>query len=317
MKNIKYIFIVFAFISMANAQFFSDKSDISGVSIVINSNGAAVADYDLDGDLDIYFVSADYYNASNEKTWNRLMRNDGNGKFVDVASEAGVLSTLKLNKFGIMGEKFSGAWGDYNSDGYPDLYVTNLGANELYHNNGDGTFNNIALQAGVRGPGSQTTSSAFWWDYDLDGDLDIYVCSWTSANIAYKNNGDGTFSDVTESLGLGDENASLSAMPFDANNDNLVDLYVVNDYGWNKFYLNNGNGSFTELTEQFGLADSGNGMGVAIGDYNNDGFFDIFTTNISYLDDTPNALFKNTGLASFENHGVESGGWPGKLGLGL
>ena len=296
------------------AQSFELVTDQSGLSLPIRANGVAVADYDLDGDLDVYFVAISQYDEADLTTWNRLYSNNGDGTFSDVTLEAGVLSTLNGHPWSAMGNKFGAAWGDFNNDGYPDLFLTNVGPDELYRNNGDGTFTDVTVAAGVAGDDTSHNSSALWWDYDLDGDLDLYVSAWIGPNRMFENRGDEAFIDVTAASALGDDGRTWTSLPIDANNDGLLDLYVVNDFGANKFYLSLGNKTFREATAQFGLEDEGHGMGVALGDYDNNGFFDIYLTNIQGLNPpTPNPLFSNTGQGTFVNMssaaGVEEAGW--------
>ena len=308
------LFLQFIFSAYLAAQDFVLKTYETGLFLVSKTNGVAVADYDLDGDLDIYFVAIQQYDPEDETTWNRLFRNNGDGTFSDVTVEAGVLSKVNGHSWSAMGNKFGAAWGDYDNDGYSDLFLTNVGENELYHNQGDGTFINVTEPAGVVGDSTNHNSSAVWWDYDLDGDLDLYISAWIGLNRMYENIGDGTFLDVTESTALGDSGRTWTSLPFDGNNDGLLDLYVVNDFGANKFYVNLGNKSFGEATAEFGLEDAGHGMGVTLGDYDNNGFFDIYLTNIEGLNPaTPNPLFTNTGHSYFINKstllGVSEAGW--------
>ncbi len=310
-------------------QHFRLITEQAGLQGAIATCGVAVADYDRDGDLDIYFVAQDYYDPTDSTTFNHLYRNNGDGTFTDVTVEAGVMSTLSLTAWDFMGNRSGAAWGDFDNDGYPDLYLTNNGANELYHNQGDGTFIEIAEQAGVQGNpyGFDHHASACWWDFDLDGDLDLYISVWRNANdlqfghnILYENLGDGTFRDISEQSGLNDREATWASLPFDATGDGLPDLYVVNDYGPNHLFANNGDGTFTDMTAAVALEDTGNGMGVAIGDINNDGLFDIYCTNIEGVfwegdpnKPTYNPLFINNGDGTFSNktleYGVAGTGW--------
>ena len=316
------LFLSIILINILLAQDFLLKTGNSGLSLATSTNGVAVADYDLDGDLYVYFVAIEQYDPQNEATWNRLFRNNGDKTFTDVTLEAGVLSKVNGYPWSGMGNKFGAAWGDYDNDGYPDLFLTSFGENELYHNQGDNTFVNVTESAGVAGNPQSHHSSALWWDYDLDGDLDLYVSVWgdkhanakDAANIMYENLGDGIFSDVSEHTALADTGRTWTSLPIDGNNDGLLDLYVVNDFGRNKFYVNLGDKTFREATAEFGLEDSGNGMGVALGDYDNNGFFDIYLTNIEGLNpSTPNPLFSNTGNSQFLNKsiqmGVDKAGW--------
>ncbi len=289
----------------ALTQSFVQVTEQAGLSVSLHSNGVAVADYDLDGDLDVYIVASDPYDPDVERSWNRFYRNDGRGGFTDVTHQAGVAGDIHRPEIGSMGNQFGAAWGDHDNDGYPDLFVTSLGPNVLYRNKGDGTFADVTATAGVVGREHDHNSSAVWWDYDLDGDLDLYVSAWIGANIMYENQGAGVFADVTETTALGDSGFTWSAVPFDANNDGAPDLYVVNDYGPNRFYLNRGDNTFEEATADFGLEDDGNGMGVDLGDYDNDGFFDIYLTNISAVKPCP--LFRNNGDGTFTNAAKQAG----------
>ena len=302
------------------AQSFRLQTEAAGLASAMDNNGVAVADYDLDGDLDIYLVAYRQYDPNDETTWNRLYRNEGNGTFADVTLEAGVLSRVAGFDEGGMGNKFGAAWGDYDNDGDPDLFLTNIGPEILYRNEGDGTFTDVTEQAGVADEDSNysASSSALWWDYDHDGDLDLYVSAWAgsvsskvSENKMYENQGDGTFTNVTAASGLGDRGRTWTSIPLDANNDGLTDLYVVNDYGPNKFYVNQGDKFFLEATAAFGLEDNGHGMGVTVGDFNNDSYFDIYLTNIAEF--YPNPLFVNDGQGYFSEQaealGVHDAGW--------
>ncbi|RMI26766.1 MAG: CRTAC1 family protein, partial [Calditrichaeota bacterium] len=293
------------------AQSFTLNTVQAGLTEARQSNGVAVADYDLDGDLDVYFVAVRQYDPNNSATWNRLYRNNGNGTFTDVTEQAGVRSYLSGYPINTMGNKYGASWGDYDNDGDPDLFLTHLGPDMLFQNNGDGTFTEVTQQAGVAGNDTDVNSSALWWDFDLDGDLDLYVGAWIGANRMYENLGGGVFQDISLASGLADSGRTWTSIPIDANNDTLPDLYVVNDFGANHFFVNLGNGAFQEATTAFGLEDEGHGMGVCIGDYNNDGWFDIYLTNIYDL--FPNPLFTNTGQSYFidlaAQMGVDSAGW--------
>ncbi len=310
-KRYVSVFLLFAMYGMIIAQDFSLKADESGLSQASHSNGAAVADYDNDGYLDVYLVAQRPYTAGDLTTWNRLFRNQGDGTFTDVTEAAGVLSRASGGVLGIMGKKLGAAWGDYNDDGYADLLHCVHGALELYHNNGDGTFAEVSQSVGIIGNPEGMHTTAAWWDYDLDGDLDLYVGSYTRSNLLFENDGSGNFTDVSAASGLDDIGQTFTPLPFDANNDGLPDLYLANDFGPNRFYLNNGDKTFSERTDQFQLNDIGNGMGAALADYNADGLFDVYVTNIASI--VPNPLFENSGQGTFSNIsalvGVDDAGW--------
>ncbi len=299
--------------SELSAQKFVNQTDDAGLSGAVSTAGVAVADYDQDGDLDIYFVAINQYDENDSSTWNRLYQNSGDGKFIDVTLAAGVMSYLQGGPWeGEMGNKSGVSWGDVDNDGYPDLYLTNVGPNELFHNLGDGTFENITTQAGVVGDSVEHHAGATWWDYDNDSDLDLYICNWSrnGANFMYENQfaqtGEIKFLDVSQKSNLDDLEQSWTALPFDGNNDDLIDLYVVNDFGPSHFFINLGDKTFREATAEFGLVDEGNSMGIAVGDYDNNGLFDIYTTNIEGLNPpTPNQLFTNTGSGFFLNKSVQ------------
>jgi len=306
-----FLLVFAAILSTLNGQNFTEVTESTGLIKATHSNGIAVADYDLDGDLDIYIVCQSRYNVTDETTWNRLFENNGNGTFIEVTEKATVRGAASSPNIGFEGTQYGAAWGDYDSDGDPDLYITNFGYNILYRNNGNSTFTNITDSAGVKGGENDLSSTPLWWDYDLDGDLDLYVSTLYGVNILYENNGQGVFSNVAKDVGLNDDGSTWTSMPFDANNDHLPDLYVVNDYGANTFYLNQGDKTFEKMTAEFGLENEGHGMGVTLADYNNDGYFDIYLTNISSFFLCP--LFENQGNGTFIDKakiaGIDDVGW--------
>ena len=210
-----------------------------------------------------------------------------------------------------MGSKMGASWGDYNNDGYPDIFLTNFGLDELWRNDGNGKFINVTQSSGVQGCQFCYSTTGLWWDYDLDGDLDLFVCDWIRENRLYRNDGEGTFVDITMQSGLGDDRNSFSALPIDINYDGLVDLYVANDAQENGLFLNNGDGTFSDWARPYGLDNDGNGMGMDVCDYNNDGRFDIYVTNIFSFE--PNAFFVNSGDGLFSNEsislGIDDTGW--------
>ncbi len=289
---------------------------LNAISEVIGP-GACMADYDNDGFVDIYAVNGTGYTHYYGKKWwwskdsyNTLYHNNGDGTFTDVTEKTGV---------GDKGWGMGCAFGDYDNDGSPDLYVTNYGANVLYHNNGDGTFTNVTEKAGV-GDERWGTSIA-WGDYDNDGNLDLYIANYLvfdktmnpgepnsafkidmpllmdsklfegQRNLLYRNNGDGTFTDVTDDAGVGNSPGKSMGVVFsDVNNDGNQDIYITNDKSRNVLYLNDGNGRFTDVGGKLGVDSPLSGMGAAIGDYDNDGDMDIFST---YTQENTNLLYNN------------------------
>ena len=287
--------------------------------------GGAFFDVDSDGNLDLYLVNSGYWEESAaDETLSALYRNNGDGTFTDITTTAGV---------GNRGNYGQGAaCADYDNDGDVDLYVTNFGANVLYRNNGDGTFTDSTASAGVGDPG--WSSSACFLDYNLDGHLDLFVVNYLvysldvpylpcgeedgtqtychpslfegAPDTLYHNNGDGTFTDVSKESGVGGvgglfHGKGLGVVSADFNNDGAPDLYIANDDTRNDFFYNNGDGTFSEISLLAGCAYSFNGvaqagMGVAAGDYNGDGLQDIFVTNLSY---ETNALYRNNGDGTF------------------
>lgn len=288
-------------------------------------SGAAFFDYDGDGDLDLYIVNC---SQSKENSRNVLYCNNGDGTFSDVTSQAGV---------GDEGMGMGCAVGDYNNDGFPDLYVTNYGANVLYRNNGDGTFSDVTSEAGVGDTGFG--AGAVFIDYDHDGDLDIYVANYVDLdkvppgrsfkfpqdfvgqpNVLYRNNGDGTFTDVAEEIGVsGGLSKSLAVAFFDYDNDRDIDFYVVNDGDPNLLYRNDRMGVFTEVAKEAGVADRSGGKGIALGDYNGDGYTDMYVTTRG---DEPNVLYLNNRDGTFKKDTsspqlVKLGQWASCWGAGF
>jgi enediyne biosynthesis protein E4 len=302
----------------------------------IMGSGVALLDYDGDGDLDIFLVQGTVLEPGKTtmdsafKPGNRLFRNmlkeTGKLQFVDVTEQAGLTSSA----YG-MGV----AVGDYNNDGYPDLYVTNFGSNVLYRNNGDGTFTNVTKEAGVADSGWSTSASFI--DYDKDGRLDLYVAHYLDFTVrgnkecstpvgerdyctpkAYKaipsrlfrNLGNGKFQDVTEIAGIGlAMGPGLGVVSDDFNADGWPDIYVANDGEANLLWLNNGNGTFREAALLSGAAYSADGvaragMGLAAGDFDGSGNESIFVTNLSREGAT---LYRNTGHGEFTDATIQFG----------
>ena len=282
--------------------------------------GAAFFDYDRDGDVDLYVTNGSSFAgfAAGEHPANQFYRNDG-GRFADVTVVAGVGDTSW---------SMGCAAADYDNDGHTDLYVTNFGRNTLYRNLGSGRFADVTVAAGVGDMGWGTGAS--FGDYDRDGDVDLYVanyvdfsldyespipCLWKNvkvycgpvgllpaADVFYRNNGDGTFSEWTKQAGLqGEKFYGMSALFGDYDDDGWPDLIVANDSTPNLLFRNLQDGRFAEEALMAGVAYSGEGvtqgcMGAAWGDYDNDGLFDLFVTNFA---DEYNALYRNEGGGFF------------------
>ena len=267
--------------------------------------GVAFFDYDSDGWMDIYLVNSgasDFFTPA-APLKNALYRNNRDGTFTDVTDKAGVAG----GKFGM-----GAAAGDYDGDGWQDLYVTNYGTDILYRNNGDGTFTDATRKAGVNVEGWSTC--AVWFDYDNDGKLDLFVSSFVhfdrsqhrlcvDKNVTqnyyciprifkprpsylFRNRGDGTFADVSRESGIADSpGKSFGAVATDVNNDGLLDLFVANDTMPNFLFVNRGRGKFEEAGLEAGVAygEAGkprSGMGVDASDFDGDGWQDLFVANI-------------------------------------
>ena len=300
--------------------------------IETKGSGVGLIDYDNDGWLDIYIVNGSTVDALSGKETPphaALFHNNHDGTFSDVAAKAGVTN----DRWG-----FGVSIADYDNDGWPDIYVSNFGRNRLYHNNHDGTFTDVAEKAGVT-LGNWSTGST-WGDYDGDGRLDLFVagylhwdwnnppakggeggssnsfCTFRGEPTAcgprglkgepdhlFHNNGDGTFTDVSEKAGVADKPGyyGLGAVFVDINNDGKPDLLVGYDSTPNYLYLNKGDGTFEDVSYASGYALNEAGretasMGIAVGDFQNNGMLDVFNTTFS---DDYKPLYRNEGDANF------------------
>jgi hypothetical protein len=293
--------------------------------------GCAFFDYDNDGWMDIYLVNSGKcdFLFPDPPLRNALYRNNRDGTFTDVTEKAGVAGG---------GYGMGVAVGDYDGDGWPDLYVTQYGRSILYHNNGNGTFTDVTEKAGLAAPG--WASSAVWFDYDNDGRLDLFVCRFVdfdksknkfcgnektgerfycipriyspAASWLFHNNGDGTFTDVSRESGIAKSlGKAWGVVATDVNNDGWMDLFVANDTVANFLFVNKRNGKFNELGLEAGVAYSQDGrersgMGVDSADYDQDGWQDLFVTNV---DQEMYSIYRNNRDLTFED-------MAGQMGLG-
>lgn len=271
---------------------FERVSQAAGINDVGDSGaeGAVWGDYDNDGDLDL-FVANGCEDVPNDPSV--LYRNNGDGTFTVATQEAGLF---------YIGYTQGTAWGDYNKDGFLDLYVGLLErANPnpgdfLYRNNGNGTFTNVGAEAGVNDT-RDSNGGVAWADYDNDGDLDLYVANRNQPNALFRNNGDGTFTDVASVLGVDDDGNSEGVAWGDYNNDGWLDLYVANLNKESLLYRNNGNGTFTNVTQAARVNLPGQSVGANWADFDNDGWLDLFIANAG--NSAPNRLYWNNGQGTF------------------
>jgi hypothetical protein len=302
---------------------FRHENGASAEKIMVETFGSGVAafDYDNDGRVDLFFANGANLVAGTPSPGNALYRNAGRGRFADVTARANVRGNGRFAT-GI-------AVGDVDNDGWADLFVAGYGGNLLYRNNRDGTFADLTASAGVGGGG--WSSSAGFLDFDRDGDLDLYVTRYLDydarrdphcghrrpgyrmycdprnfdgvPDLLYRNDGTGTFTDVSEAAGIATRAGKGLGVAFgDVNGDGWPDVYVANDLVRNFLYLNNRNGTFTDMTYRAGVGYDENGkpqagMGTEIVDYDDDGRFDIFVTNFS---EELNELYRNAGDLAFE-----------------
>ncbi len=289
--------------------------------------GSAFLDFDQDGYLDVFVCNGRWVEgfSKGEKSktpeGNRLFRNRQDGTFEDVTRKAGI----EGNGYG-MGVSV----GDYNNDGYPDIFISNYGPNELFRNNGNGTFTDVTKKAGVSG-GMECTAGSAWFDYDNDSYLDLYVGNYlfydpeykyfyapdgfpgpmaydAQKDILYHNNGDGTFEDVTGKMGITDlDGRAMGVGVADLDEDGFVDVYVANDHTLNYFWHNEKGQHFIDKGVMSGIAFSQGGeaavsMSIDFADYTGDGLLDMFVS-----DDTYCSLYQNRGNGLYSDEGITSG----------
>jgi hypothetical protein len=324
-----------AFVDVARSAGLTDTIVYGGIDkkrYIIETNGCGVAfvDYDADGWVDILLLNGtrlEGFPKGKEPTV-KLYRNNRNGSFTDATSGSGLART---------GWASGVCVGDYDNDGYEDLFITYWGQNVLYHNDGKGRFIDVTSKAGLATRGTRWGSGCTFIDYDRDGDLDLFVanyltfdldkvpepgkganCLWkgvpvncgpkglpTDTNLFYRNNGDGTFTDISQASGIDkvQNRYAMTATVTDFDNDGWPDIYVACDSTASILYRNKGDGTFNDVALETGSAYNEDGqpqagMGVAVNDYNGDGFPDIFKTH--FADDLP-ALYKNMGRGFFED----------------
>jgi hypothetical protein len=301
-------------------------NDLTNI-IFSSGGGAAFLDYDQDGFIDIYACSGTWLEGisksekPDELPGNRLYHNKGDGTYEDVTKKAGV----------------GGPWysmgvtvGDFNNDGYPDIFISNYGPNVLLKNNGNGTFTDVTRRANVGG-GKKCSVGAAWLDYDNDSYLDLYVGNYlefdpnykyyyapdgfpgplaydSQKDVLYHNNGDGTFEDVTDKMGITDvDGRAMGVAAADYDQDGFEDIFVANDHTLNYLWHNEGGKKFVDRGTMSGTAFSQAGeatvsMSVDFADFNGDGLLDIFKSDDSYC-----SLYENLGNGVFSDKGVSSG----------
>ena len=321
------------FVDMAKSAGLHEPTIYGGVEskkyiLEANGCGCAFIDYDSDGWMDIFLLCGTRLEGAPEQASNRLYKNNRDGTFTDVTEKAGLHAVGWANGVCV---------GDYNNDGYEDIFCTYFGQNRLYRNNGDGTFTDVTKQAGLLGPETRWGAGCSFVDYNRDGHLDLFVsnyvrfdlakapvpgegatCNWkgipvncgpmglpTGRHLLYRNNGDGTFTDVSKEAGIdkATETYAMTVVAADFDEDGWPDIFVACDSTPSLLFMNNHDGTFREEGIVRGVAYSDDGMeqagmGVGIGDYDLDGHLDLFKTH--FMGDTC-GIFRNDGKANFDD----------------
>jgi hypothetical protein len=309
-------------------------TDSKSYIIEVVGCGVAFIDYDNDGWVDLFILSGTRLDSAPPDATNRLYKNNRDGTFTDVTAKAGLQRTGWASAVTV---------GDYDNDGFDDIFVTYYGQNVLYHNNGDGTFTDVTEHAGLRQSVVRYGSGCTWVDYDRDGRLDLFVanylsttleklpkpgensdCTWKGVPVncgprglppgfvqLFHNNGDGTFTDVSKPSGVSTASGAypMTVVAADYDNDGWPDIYVACDSTPSWFFRNQHNGTFREEGLERGVALSEDGleqagMGIGVGDYDLDGNLDIFKTH--FADDT-NVLYHNDGKGNFDDVTIRTG----------
>ena len=319
----------------------------SSKQYIIEANGTGVAfvDYDNDGSLDVFLVNGSRFERvpDGPEPTSRLYHNERNGRFIDVSGSAGVARS---------GWGSGVCAGDYDNDGFIDLYVTYWGPNSLYRNLGNARFADVAAPSGVAGPPLEWSSGCTWLDYDRDGHLDLFVasyqqfdparaplpgkgvhCEWQGMPVfcgprglpfgtvtLFHNRGDGTFEDVSKKAGIREVGGyyAFTSVAADLDEDGWIDIYVACDSTPSILFHNNGNGTFTDVAVEAGVAFDANGleqggMGVGVGDFDNDGRLDLVKTNFAL---EYSNLYRNVGRGTFIDRVIDAGLWVRPLYVG-
>lgn len=295
------------------AQDFQQIASFTGITQVSDNNGLAVADFDGDGDLDLFIVAIEDNGSSNQYQRSRLFSNNNDGTFTDVTDQSGLVDLYPEAEEGLattppfVGYQYGAFWGDYDNDGYPDLLLTSRFKVHLFHNQKDGTFLDVSANSGLdQVVDDSAINDATWFDYNNDGYLDLYISNWelkTELNLLYKGNGDGTFENVSSIIQGSTPAPSYQSIPYDFNDDGWLDLLIANDGdGLNEILINEQGNSFVQATTTLGFERDKDDMCIAIGDPDNDGNFDFVLTAIN-----ENGFFRNRGDNTFEDVAAQIG----------